>query len=255
MQGFEKLQVLKDKMLAPLFEKRRHLGCSMCGTTFYGYYQKQGYGPKVPNGKTRPHPTKAGWRIVETYDDVYYPNCPDCLTPMFIDDAKSAKASYDSMMEDFRKRDERAAARKAKRDAQPVICSRRLRFDNWASFQERLTHLSDNPDDITPNEMLCSYFLDKLFWKRFGKGCHTIECRHWIIRKQLHDETYMSNSGKTRMGEFIPFFDVTNTITGKQRKVGHDHVVSYIKMKEKFRPNRRNDPKRNFGLPNSRGYR
>ncbi len=199
--GFAQLQQLKDKMLAPLFEKRRHLGCFMCGKTFYGYYQKQGYGHKVPNGKRRPHPTKAGWYVVETYDDVYYPNCPDCLTPMFIDDAKSAKASYHSMMEDFRKRDERAAARKAKRDAKPVICTRKVRFENWPIFQERLQAVADNPDLLTAHELMSSWFLDRLFWLKFGKGCHTMTCRHWSVRKQLYDGTYKSNSGKSTMGE------------------------------------------------------
>ena len=42
MRGLNKLQQLKDSMMKPIYEKRRHLGCEFCGTTFYGYYTKDG---------------------------------------------------------------------------------------------------------------------------------------------------------------------------------------------------------------------
>ena len=134
-------------------------------------------------------------------------------------------------------------------DSKAVVCSKKLKFSDWDAFNERVAHVAENPDAMTSQEMLSSYFLDKVFWKKFGKGRHELLVRHWVIQKKLYNGTYKSNSGKTRMGEFIPFFDVMNKITGKQRKVGHDDVVSYIKMKEEFGPNRRNDPARNWGLP------
>ena len=34
----------------------------------------------------------------------------------------------------------------------------------------------------------------------------------------------MSNSGKTRMGRFIPYFHITNTASGKLRKVGLEYT-------------------------------
>ena len=70
MSGFEALQKVKDDMMRPIYEKRRHLGCELCGNTFHGHYQKTGYqSDKVPNGKKSPHPTKQGYSIIHTYDD------------------------------------------------------------------------------------------------------------------------------------------------------------------------------------------
>ncbi len=251
--GFEKLQELKDKMTAPLFEKRRHLGCELCGHTFYGYYQREGWA-KVETGKWIPHETKAGWSYAEKYEGVFYPECPNCVLPT-VCGAKEARGRYERMQEESRKREERRKARKAKRDARPVICTRKLRFENWPSFQERLQAVADNPDLLTAHELMSSWFLDRLFWLKFGKGCHTMTCRHWSVRKQLYDGTYKSNSGKSTMGEWVPYFEITNTVTGKMHEVGNKSVVSYIERKEKYGTNRRNDPKRNYGLPNSRGYR
>ena len=131
-----------------------------------------------------------------------------------------------------------------------VRCSRKLEFASWDEFRQRLKTIAQNPDLMTAHELRSSYFLDKLFWERFGKGCHTMKCRHWEVSKKLSDETYMSNSGKTRMGRFIPYFYVMNTVSGKLRKVG----LEYTNQRTR-RPNRRNDPDRNYGLPNSRGYR
>ena len=70
MRGFEKLQELKDNMMKPIYEKRRHLGCELCGTTFYGYYKNTGTNA-VPNGEESPHPKREGWIRVHTYDDVF----------------------------------------------------------------------------------------------------------------------------------------------------------------------------------------
>lgn len=137
----------------------------------------------------------------------------------------------------------------------PVLISKKLKYANKKAYQERLDYLAKNHDDITKYEMMSSYFLDKLFWKIFGKGCHTLEVRHFTIKKQLWNGTYMSNSGKTRMGYFTPYFEVTNNKTGKVREIGTQSVLNDIKRREQFGTNRRNDPERGYGLPNSRGYR
>ena len=131
-----------------------------------------------------------------------------------------------------------------------VRCSKKLQFATRDNFRQRLKAVSKNPNLITAHEMKSSYFLDKLFWEKFGKGCHTLKCRHWMVAKQLQDETYMSNSGKTKMGRFIPYFKITNTISGKKREVGMEYVIKHWERQSKRRPNRRNDPDRNFGLPN-----
>lgn len=137
----------------------------------------------------------------------------------------------------------------------PVLISKKLKYANKKAYQERLDYLVKNHDDITKYEMMSSYFLDKLFWKIFGKGCHTLEVRHFTIKKQLWNGTYMSNSGKTRMGHFTPYFEVTNNQAGKVREIGTQSVLNDIKRREQFGTNRRNDPERGYGLPNSRGYR
>ena len=102
--------------------------------------------------------------------------------------------------------------------------------------------------------MMSDYFLDKVFWAKFGKGCHVMQVRNFTIEKQLHDGTYLSNSGKTRMGRFTPYFTITNKDTGKVREIGTDRVLHQIEMNKKYGTNRRNDPDRGYGLPNSRGY-
>jgi hypothetical protein len=131
-----------------------------------------------------------------------------------------------------------------------LYISKRLYFSDWDDFNSRVTHLSENTTDITPTEMLSSYLLDKLFWKKFGKGCHTLRLKQYKIQKKLWDGTYRSNSGKTRMGSFTPYFEITNIVTGKVREIGTKSVEAALNR----RTNRRNDPDRNFGLPNSRGY-
>jgi len=131
-----------------------------------------------------------------------------------------------------------------------LYISKRLYFSDWDDFNSRINHLSKNTNDISAAEMLSSYFLDKLFWKKFGKGCHTLRVRQYKIQKKLWDGTYKSNSGKSTMGSWVPYFEVTNIVTGKVREIGTDSVNASLDRKT----NRRNDPDRNFGLPNSRGY-
>tara|TARA_B100000902_G_scaffold352836_1_gene363850 strand:+ start:2877 stop:3440 length:564 start_codon:yes stop_codon:yes gene_type:complete len=145
--------------------------------------------------------------------------------------------------------------RKAKEAAKPVLISKKLQYENKKAYEERLVHLAKNPSDITKYEMMSSYFLDKLFWEMFGKGCHTLKVRNFTIKKELFNGTYMSNSGKSRMGYFTPYFKITNDLTGKEREIGSESVIRHIQRKETFGTNRRNDPDRNFGLPNSRGYK
>ena len=145
--------------------------------------------------------------------------------------------------------------RKEKEAAQPVLITKKLKFENKQAYEDRLMLLSKHPEKITAYEMMSSYFLDKLFWKRFGSGCHVIKVRNFKIQKCLWDGTYMSNSGKTRMGGYTAYFEITNEVTGKEREIGTQSVLAHIKRQDKYGTNRRNDPDRNFGLPNSRGYR
>ena len=62
-----------------------------------------------------------------------------------------------------------------------VRCSRKLEFASWDEFRQRLKTIAQNPDLMTAWRTALSvpHFLDKLFWERFGKGCHTMKCRHW----------------------------------------------------------------------------
>ena len=147
------------------------------------------------------------------------------------------------------------AKRKEKEAAQPVLITKKLRFENKQAYEDRLMLLSKHPEKMTAYEMMSSYFLDRLFWKKFGSGCHALKVRNFKIKKCLWDGTYTSNSGKTRMGSYTPYFEITNEVTGKEREIGTQSVLAHIKRQDKYGTNRRNDPDRNFGLPNSRGYR
>lgn len=241
MSAFQKLSALKDQMMKPIYEKRRHLGCDICGTTFYGYYQKTGI-YAVPNGKEKPHPTKSGWTILETYDDVFYPECPSCLIHSCVTDAKEAKRIYLKRQEEQRKKAERRAAKQEKRNATPVNCGRRLFFERRDTFEKRLKEVWESPEKIKPVELLSTDFLDELFITQSGLGKRSKMFAHYKVKKLFIDDTYMSNSGKTRMGWFTPYFVVENTKTGKVRKHGTEYRVKPHK-------NRRNDPDRNWGLP------
>lgn len=234
-----------------IYETRRHLGCELCGGTFYGYYQKTGIA-EVPNGNESPHPTKKGWFIVHTHDDVFYPDCQKCGSSLTVSDAKSAVAIYNQQMDKWKEKEDR----KAKKDAQPVKVSARLTYPNKKAYEDRLNLLAKEPDQMTKYEMMCDYFLDKVFWKKFKRGGRLMmQVRNFTIEKMLHDGRYKSNSGKSNMGYCTPFFIITNLTTGKVRRIGIDAVRQHIELDNTYGKNRRNDPKRNFGLPNSRGYR
>lgn len=241
MSAFEKLSALKDKMMKPIYDKRRHLGCEMCGTTFYGHYQKDGY-DAVPNGKETPHPTRKGSVILETYTDVFYPVCPSCCLSMGVTDAKQAKEVYLKRQEKQKKREERRAAKEEKRNATPVNCGKRLFFERRDLFYKRLKQVWENPEHIKPVELLSTSFLDELFITHSGLGRRSKMFAHYKVKKLFIDGTYMSNSGKSRMGWFTPYFVIENTKTGKVREHGAEHHVEP-------RKNRRNDPDRNWGLP------
>ena len=88
-----------------IYETRRHLGCELCGGTFYGYYQKTGIA-EVPNGNESPHPTKKGWFIVHTHDDVFYPDCQECGCSLTVSDAESAVAIYNQQMDKWKRKED-----------------------------------------------------------------------------------------------------------------------------------------------------
>ncbi|MEL0325398.1 MAG: hypothetical protein VXA09_00145 [Burkholderiaceae bacterium] len=239
MAGFEALKSIKENMMKPVYEKRRHLGCEWCGTTFYGYYTKDQQSVyDMP-------------RITEEGASFFLPPCPneDCgMETIGVYRAKTAVHNYNKRKE----KEQKKAERKAKKDAEPVLVSRKLTYPNRKSYEDRINHLASNPDDMTKYEMMCDYFLDKVFWKKFGAGRHSIKVRNFTIKKRLWDGTYTSNSGKSRMGRFTPYFIITNEVTGKVREIGKDAVLREIDLKDKYGTNRRNDPKRNWGLPGSR---
>lgn len=228
-----------------IYSKRRHLGCTVCGHTFYGYYQKSGlYG--VSTGKFVKSKRDPNVLTAVLFKDVFYPSCPNDRCGSYdVDEVKIARLCYEELLAAYEKKKKRAEERQAKKDAMPVIISDRLTYENKQAYEDRLSLLANNPDKMTKYEMMCDYFLDKLFWKKFGKGCHTMRVRNFKIEKKLDDQTYLSNSGKTRMGRFFPFFIVTNTDTGKEREIG---LMLRSFMRKDIKPNRRNDPERNWGL-------
>ena len=69
------------------------------------------------------------------------------------------------------------------------------------------------------------------------------------VTRNYQDQGAMAfNSGKTRMGRFTPYFEITNNQTGKVREVGTESVKRAIERETRFGKNRRNDPERNWGL-------
>ena len=111
--------------------------------------------------------------------------------------------------------------------------------------KERLELLCQKPEKLTAEEMKDPELLDRLFWKKFGKGSHKLRVRNFVIEKLIYNGKYFSNSGKTRMGRYIPYFEITDTSNGNKWGVNDDLVSQVIENK---RPNRRNDPNRNWGL-------
>ena len=212
----EALQKIKDEMMRPIYEKRRHLGCEICENSFYGYYE-----PKsrhrfhaVPNGKTSPHPTKKGWLTVHTHDDVFYPECPDCGMDSFVNDYKQAKINIEHEKE--QKRKNKAAAEKRKATIE------RKRKAYW----DRVRHVRANPNDITMEELKNYGFIEALvgrpyygsrdketFWDQNGG-----KNGKYVVQFHSHYKGH-SRSGKTHY--YNRWFDIEDTETGEKFHVSH----------------------------------
>lgn len=237
MEGFAKLQVLKDKMFEAETEKRRHLGCKYCGATFYGYYEKRGF---------------SGLGLVNIYDSdghpietgLSYPDCPKCFDNIGVCEVARARYEYEETEKSQKRREEKERQQQWEYENVPVKVDSKLTFPSKKALHERIGLAAKDPNSITKYEIMSSWFMDKVFWRIFGKGCHTLKVRDFSITKQLMNCTYLSNSGKTRLGQFVAYFEVINDRTGKKRMIlPKVHIP---------RPNRRNDPKRNWGLPGNR---
>jgi hypothetical protein len=211
MSGFEALQKVKDEMLKPEYEKRRHLGCEFCGHTFYGRYQKTGYNA-VPNGITTPS-TREGWIKVHKHSDIFFPECPRCMVDFGVGEAKEALALYEYEQE--RKRKNKAAAEKRKATIE------RKRKEYW----DRVRHVRENPNDATMEELKSYRFIEALvgrpyygnrdketFWDQDGG-----KNGKYLVKFHLQYKGH-SRSGKTHY--YNEWFDMMNVDTGKTWQVG-----------------------------------
>lgn len=203
----EQLQKIKDNMMQPLYEKRRHLGCEVCGGTFYGHYQKTGY-HKVPNGEESPHPTKPGYLIVHTYDDVFYPDCPNCDVAIGVRSADEAVAVYEHYREKERKNKAAAEKRKATRER------------NLKQYWDRVRHVRKHPDAATVEELHSFNFVQALLGMPYYSGYDNREKPCWERgRNGRYDVKFnyvdlgRSRSGKTHYTR--EWFDITDTETGE----------------------------------------
>jgi len=244
MEGFAQLQVLKDRMLEAETKKRRHLGCSFCGVNFYGYYEKQD------------DPCLKPVEVVDAEGflseiDLQYPNCPKCLKNFEVDEAGRARLVFEELQELKRRREDEERKLKWEYENVPQKITSKLTFPSKKALHQRIEQAAKDPDSITKYEIMSSWFMDKIFWEIFGKGCHTLKVRDFSITKYLDDCTYLSNSGKTRFGQFVAYFKVVNDKTGKKRWIGEERAERLFEIYNR-RPNRRNDPKRNWGLPGNR---
>ena len=198
MNGFEALQQVKDNMLKPIYEKRRHLGCEFCGTTFHGYYQNTGYqSDKVP-----------------THDDVFYPDCPNCDIAAGVRNADDAVAIYEHEQE--KKRKNKAAAEKRKATRERKI----------TEYWDRVRHVRANPHDATIEELHSFNFVQALLGMPYYGGYDNREKPCWEqgqngpYKVQGHSiHKGHSRSGKTHY--YDNWFDMMNVDTGETWQVSH----------------------------------
>ena len=192
MSGFEALQKVKDDMMRPIYEKRRHLGCELCGDTFYGYYQKTGYqSDKVP-----------------THDNVFYPDCPTCGIAFTVRPANEAIAIYKHEQE--KKRKNKAAAEKRKATKERKI----------KEYWDRVRHVRANPHDATTEELHSFNFVQALLCMPYYSGYDKREKPCWEqgLNGQYEVKFNYVDQGTSRSGKTHytrQWFDITNTDTGE----------------------------------------
>ena len=192
MSGFEALQKVKDDMMRPMYEKRRHLGCELCGDTFYGHYQKTGYqSDKVP-----------------THDDVFYPDCPTCGIAFTVRSADDAVAIYKHEQEKKRKNKVAAEKRKATRE-------RKIK-----EYWNRVRHVRANPHDATTEELHSFNFVQALLCMPYYSGYDKREKPCWEqgLNGQYEVKFNYVDQGTSRSGKTHytrQWFDITNTNTGE----------------------------------------
>ena len=210
MSGFEALQKVKDKMLKPEYEKRRHLGCEFCGHTFYGRYQKTGFNA-VPNGITTPS-RREGWTTVHTHSDIFFPECPKCMVDFGVREAKEALAVREYEQE--KKRKNKAAAEKRK------ATIKRKRKEYW----DRVKHVRANPNDATMEDLRSYNFIQSLLGMPYYGGYDNREKPCWEQGQNgpYKIKSHYINQGHSRSGKthyYNHWFDMMNTKTGETWQV------------------------------------
>jgi hypothetical protein len=206
----EALQKIKDEMLKPEYEKRRHFGCKGCGHTFYGRYQKTGFNA-VPNGITTPS-RREGWTTVHTHSDIFYPDCPKCFDDFWVCEAKKAIAFYNHQKEKLRKKKEAAQKRKETKE--------RKAKEYW----DRVLHVKATPSDATMEELRDFNFIRSILGMPYWRGYENRKKPCWeqgqngpykIKFHSIHKGH--SRSGKTHY--YDDWFDMMNVDTGETWQV------------------------------------
>jgi len=108
--------------------------------------------------------------------------------------------------------------------------------------KERFQYILEHPDEIKESEMTYD-FLNNYSWEKFGKGSHKWQMREYTFHKDFI-LGMLSNSGKTRVSDTMVWIHIYNW-DGSLYKVVKNIAASIGPP----RPNRRNDPDRNWGLP------
>jgi hypothetical protein len=136
-----------------------------------------------------------------------------------------------------RKRDGLAdpTALRAYAASEPELRARTLQM-RAATERERAQrdHLIEHPHHVR-EEQFDYRLLDQIFWKHCGPGSHTLWIGGLSVQKSV--VSYTSNSGKSRDSEVVFSW------------VGSDGQAKEIRKPSAFAGNRRNDPDRNWGLP------
>ena len=108
--------------------------------------------------------------------------------------------------------------------------------------RERFEYVLKNPDEIKKSEMTYS-FLNNYSWAKFGKGSHKWQMREYTFHKDFQ-LGMLSNSGKTRVSDTMVWIHIYNW-DGSLYKI-LENAAAFVGPPS---PNRRNDPDRNWGLP------
>jgi hypothetical protein len=108
--------------------------------------------------------------------------------------------------------------------------------------KERFEYILEHPDEIQESEMTYN-FLNNYSWEKFGKGSHRWQMREYSFYKDFILGR-LSNSRKTRVSDTMVWIHIYNWDGSLYKVLKNSAAIAGPPPL-----NRRNDPNRNWGLP------